>query len=380
MANLQNESLGGWLLGIREGIQTTFTGLSLTWKHLWAARQHMAPRAVEDLDYFKQTEGIFTLDYPNFNIEVPEVGRYQLHNEIDDCIVCDKCVKICPVDCIEIDVIKSAEAIGVTSDGTTKRLYAERFDIDMSKCCFCGLCTTVCPTDCLTMTGEIDVATTSLADLTYAFSNLTPEEAQVKKDLYQTYLAEKAAIAATKTAEVSEKPKPAKPWAKPVSEQVPEVEKPGTEQSPVTSTAKPLKPWAKPAGEQVPEAEKPSTEQSPVTSTAKPLKPWAKPAGEQVPEVEKPSAESSATTKTAKPIKPWAKPVSEQVPEVEKPSTEQSPVTSTAKPLKPWQKPVGEQVPEEEKPSTESSATTKSAKPLKPWQKPPPKDDNPTTE
>ena len=91
---------------------------------------------------------------------IPDVGRYRLHNEIDDCIVCDKCAKICPVDCIDIEPIKATEEIGKTSDGTPKRIYAAKFDIDMGKCCFCGLCTTVCPTECLTMTKVYDFSVT----------------------------------------------------------------------------------------------------------------------------------------------------------------------------------------------------------------------------
>ena len=38
----------------------------------------------------------------NEKISVPEIGRYQLDCEIDDCIVCDKCAKVCPVDCIKL--------------------------------------------------------------------------------------------------------------------------------------------------------------------------------------------------------------------------------------------------------------------------------------
>ena len=95
-------------------------------------------------------------------IPIPDHGRYQLHNEIDDCIVCDKCAKICPVDCIDIEPVRSPEVFGQTSDGTPLRIHAAKFDIDMAKCCFCGLCTVVCPTECLTMTKEFDFSTTDI--------------------------------------------------------------------------------------------------------------------------------------------------------------------------------------------------------------------------
>ena len=112
--------------------------------------------SIEDADYFKQKDGVVTTLYPYESIPVPDNGRYRLHNEMEDCIVCDLCAKICPVDCIAIDPIKSTVEIGKTSDGSTRRIYAATFDIDMAKCCYCGLCTTVCPTESLTMTKAYD--------------------------------------------------------------------------------------------------------------------------------------------------------------------------------------------------------------------------------
>jgi NADH-quinone oxidoreductase subunit I len=110
---------------------------------------------------------------------------------MDDCIVCDKCVKVCPVDCIEIEPIKATGLVGLTSDGSPIRLYAAKFDIDMSKCCFCGLCTTVCPTECLTMTSEYDFSVYEVKEHNFSFANLTAEEAEEKKRLYEQFVAEK---------------------------------------------------------------------------------------------------------------------------------------------------------------------------------------------
>ena len=114
------------------------------------------------------------MQYPKESLPVPDHGRYKLHNEIDDCIVCDLCAKVCPVNCIEIEPIRSTDIIGKTSDGTNKRIHAAKFDIDMSKCCFCGLCTTVCPTECLTMTKSYDFSTFERADHVYEFAEMTP--------------------------------------------------------------------------------------------------------------------------------------------------------------------------------------------------------------
>jgi NADH-quinone oxidoreductase subunit I len=136
------------------------------------------------------------LEYPSLQIPTPVNGRYQLHNEMDDCIVCDKCVKVCPVDCIDIEPIKATGLVGHASDGSPIRLYAAKFDIDMSKCCFCGLCTTVCPTECLTMTSEYDFSVFDVKDHNFSFANLTPEEAEEKRKLYEQFVAEKAAMKA----------------------------------------------------------------------------------------------------------------------------------------------------------------------------------------
>lgn len=167
------------------------TGLRLTWKHLLAARNSRKPLAPSDKAYFTQGEGIATIQYPYEQMPVPDNGRYQLDNEIDDCIVCDKCAKVCPVNCIDILPVRATEEIGKTSDGTSKRIYAAKFDIDMAKCCFCGLCTTVCPTECLTMTSEYDFSTFDINDHNFIYGNMSEEEIVEKKRLFEAYTAEK---------------------------------------------------------------------------------------------------------------------------------------------------------------------------------------------
>jgi formate hydrogenlyase subunit 6/NADH:ubiquinone oxidoreductase subunit I len=171
-------------------------GMKLTWQHLFHANRRRATTYVDDPNYFKQPDGPVTLKYPYEAIPVPDVGRYRLHNEIDDCIVCDLCAKICPVNCIEIDAIKATEDIGITSDGTKKRLYAATFNIDLAKCCYCGLCTTVCPTDCLTMTKVYDFAEVDVKNMIYHFSDLSPEQVEEKRQKFEKQQAEVAAAKA----------------------------------------------------------------------------------------------------------------------------------------------------------------------------------------
>lgn len=175
------------------GLTTAIKGLSVTFKHLFASHNRRDILPASDDNYFRRLEGTNTIQYPQQALPIPEVGRYQLDVEIDDCIVCDLCAKICPVNCIDIEAIKATEAIGQTSDGTTKRLYAAKFDIDMAKCMYCGLCTIVCPTECIIMTNTYDRSVPELGQLTYAFSDMTPEDAAQKRREFDQQQAERQA-------------------------------------------------------------------------------------------------------------------------------------------------------------------------------------------
>lgn len=162
-----------------------------------------------DANYFDHQNGVFTNFYPHESLPVPDHGRYRLHNEIEDCIVCDKCAKVCPVDCIDIEAVKSSEEIRKAADGSSIRLYAAKFDIDMAKCCYCGLCTSVCPTDSLTMTKTFDYSEFDIRNMIYEFSEMTETEADEKREDYNQYLeAKKAVKAATSEPTTSSPAKP----------------------------------------------------------------------------------------------------------------------------------------------------------------------------
>ena len=189
----------GYWSGLWSACRNLARGILLTGRHLRTSvnRSPAALRLdIRHPDYFKHQEGITTLSYPHEQMPIPENGRYKLHNEIDDCIVCDKCVKVCPVNCITIDPIRSPEEFGKTSDGTSKRIHAATFDIDMAKCCYCGLCTTVCPTECLTMTPAFDYSTFDIREHNFAFATMTEEDIAQRKSEWEKHLAAKAAATA----------------------------------------------------------------------------------------------------------------------------------------------------------------------------------------
>ena len=210
---------------VRAAAATLSKGLKLTFKHILEARKSSKPVAISNDQYFEEFDkGISTLQYPHETMPVPDNGRYRLHNEIDDCIVCDKCAKVCPVDCIDIEGIKATEVIGKTSDGTPKRIHAAKFDIDMSKCCFCGLCTTVCPTECLTMTKAYDFSEFDFKEHTYSFATMTPLEILEKKKELEEFEAKKDQVAPTEDSSTpASKPRP-KPQPRPAVKEQPVAE------------------------------------------------------------------------------------------------------------------------------------------------------------
>jgi formate hydrogenlyase subunit 6/NADH:ubiquinone oxidoreductase subunit I len=212
----------GYWYNIKFSLVTALKGLKTTFNHILASRKTHLPLGIAHSDYFKQDEGIMTVQYPHDSLPIPDNGRYKLHNEIDDCIVCDKCAKVCPVDCIDIEPIRAVGEFGKTSDGTPKRIYAAKFDIDMAKCCFCGLCTAVCPTECLTMTKSFDFSEYDVADHTYEFATMTPLEILTKKKELEAFEATKAQKTVTADQTIKKpivKPivssKPARPVMKP---------------------------------------------------------------------------------------------------------------------------------------------------------------------
>ncbi|HEX6224997.1 MAG TPA: 4Fe-4S binding protein [Chryseolinea sp.] len=214
-------------------IRSLLEGLRITFHHILKSRRTQSIRSIGAPNYFKDRDGIATIQYPYEMQPVPDNGRYRLHNEIDDCIVCDKCAKICPVNCIDIEPIKATEEIGKTSDGTPKRIYAATFDIDMGKCCFCGLCTTVCPTECLTMTKVYDFSVTDIREHNFAFAEMSDAEIAEKKKLLEEHQKSKA-TAQPAAAEGGEK-KPAAPAvAKPVFK--PKIKPPGPPTTPPPAT------------------------------------------------------------------------------------------------------------------------------------------------
>lgn len=176
-----------------EGIWTVLVGMRITFGHLFTPA--------------------VTIQYPDVKVPLPERVRNRLYVNIDDCIGCDQCSRACPVNCIEIETVKSlpTEDLGTTSNGKKKALWVTKFDIDIAKCCYCQLCVFPCPTDCIYMTDVYEFSEYDRNDLIYNFSTLKPEESGEKKANFEKLRLEKEAqkLAAAKAKEEADAKKAA---------------------------------------------------------------------------------------------------------------------------------------------------------------------------
>jgi NADH-quinone oxidoreductase subunit I len=107
-----------------------------------------------------KTRGIFTVQYPEEKLPVPEEFRFipfLLYEERENgeiyerCTSCGICAKVCPPQCIWI--VR-------TSDPTTGRPVPEpeEFYIDVDICMNCGFCAEYCPFDAIKMDHDYELA------------------------------------------------------------------------------------------------------------------------------------------------------------------------------------------------------------------------------
>ena len=108
----------------------------------------------------KDTKGIFTVQYPEEKLIIPEEFRYVpflVYDEGADgkkevrCTSCGICSKVCPPQCIWI--VR-------TNDPATGRPVPvpTNFYIDMDICMNCGFCAEYCPFDAIKMDHDFEIA------------------------------------------------------------------------------------------------------------------------------------------------------------------------------------------------------------------------------
>lgn len=119
-------------------------------------------------------KGIFTIQYPEEKLPVPEEFRFLpflLYDEGPNgekdvrCTSCGICVKVCPPQCIWI--VR-------TNDPVTGRPVPQpkEFYIDMDICMNCGLCAEYCPFDAIKMDHDYEIASYSRKDNVYDLDKL----------------------------------------------------------------------------------------------------------------------------------------------------------------------------------------------------------------
>ncbi len=91
-----------------------------------------------------------TVEYPHESIPIPEDYRGAHEYDVEKCVSCSMCAKICPNNAIKM--------IGAPDE--LKEEFPKTYpEIDLGKCCFCALCEDICPTDALCMSKEYSLST-----------------------------------------------------------------------------------------------------------------------------------------------------------------------------------------------------------------------------
>jgi len=161
-----------YISDISEAVVTIAKGMRITWKY--------------GVDPKEET----TIFYPEERMVMPERTRGFLFNDVAKCIVCNMCVKQCPIDCITLESIKGAD----------KKNVLTSYKIDMGRCMHCGLCVEICPPKSLVHTDGYEGSSHTREELIVEFveDDLATIKARIAAHAAELAKAAKAAEAAGK--------------------------------------------------------------------------------------------------------------------------------------------------------------------------------------
>jgi NADH-quinone oxidoreductase subunit I len=147
-------------MGIIKGLGVTLKRFVDTYVDdiVWFRKRYYSDEGVAHRSSL-QTRGIFTVQYPEEKLPVPEEFRYTpfLVYDVDEngekrirCTSCGICSKVCPPQCIWI--VR-------TNDPVTNRPVPEpkEFYIDIDICMNCGFCAEYCPFDAIKMDHDYEL-------------------------------------------------------------------------------------------------------------------------------------------------------------------------------------------------------------------------------
>jgi NADH-quinone oxidoreductase subunit I len=253
----------------------------------------------------KDQKGIFTVQYPEEKLKVPERFRmlpvliYEEDSGDGRCTACGICAKVCPPQCIWIVQAKSQEG--------KPKPKANDFFIDMDVCMNCGFCSEFCPFDAIKMDHIYELSNYerknshvyNMQDLlvsTEYYAQTHPrawaKELAVKEEEEKKRKAKEAAAAAAAKKKAEEAAKAAAAGGGPA---------PAPGSTPVTTASKPVTVAQKPAAPEPP---------SPKPETPTPAVP---------PETPTPAVPDSPKPATPETPKPEPKPVEPVAKKEEKP-------------------------------------------------------------
>lgn len=140
--------------------QTYWQDLIWMWRRVTTGQKHYGSAEGIAHRSGKNARGIFTVQYPEEKLPVPEEFRYIPFLVYDDgaegkkeirCTSCGICSKVCPPQCIWI--VRG-------SDPSTGRPVPQpaEFYIDADICMNCGFCAEYCPFDAIKMDHEYEMA------------------------------------------------------------------------------------------------------------------------------------------------------------------------------------------------------------------------------
>jgi NADH-quinone oxidoreductase subunit I len=127
--------------------------------------QHFRDAFTQKLDDPSKTSGMFTIEYPEERMQLPEASRsfpillYQDSTGQELCTSCFQCERICPPQVIHMTQAKDPE--------TGKAIPAvSEFLLEYDACMSCGLCAEVCPFDAIKMDHAYELSTNVHGGLT----------------------------------------------------------------------------------------------------------------------------------------------------------------------------------------------------------------------